>query len=336
MNYLFLALFLFLIEVIYIRIAVKLFIIDNPNSRSSHEIPTIRGGGIVIWFAGLAYFIISFPGNIFFFAGLTIVAATGLADDIKPRSPLFRLTGQIIAVSLILLQVFHFEPQSSSDLTPHPASLHPTSLMLIIIAAYILFTGILNAYNFMDGINGMTGLYSISVLGALQYVNLNVMRLTEPDFIRFPVIACTVFLFFNLRKKALCFAGDTGSLAIAFWIIYIILMLIIKTGSIAWLLFLAVYGADSVFTILHRLWLRQNIFRAHRLHFYQILANEKGIDHRIVSAAYAVVQAAISASVIVLWDKWPLCLLAGVVLVPLAGVYFLKFRFSRIGNEVNQ
>jgi UDP-N-acetylmuramyl pentapeptide phosphotransferase/UDP-N-acetylglucosamine-1-phosphate transferase len=336
LQYLVLILILLVLEYLFIFFATKFNIIDNPNDRSSHSAVTVRGGGVIFWFAALAYFILYFPGQLHFFAGITIVAILGFTDDLKHLNQWFRIAGQLLAVTIIIISPLtsHLSPLTShlSPLTSHLSYLtsHISYLNLfLIITAYIIYIGILNAYNFMDGINGITGMYSISVLGVLQYINIKLIPFTETDFIWFPMMASIVFLFFNFRKKALCFAGDVGSLTIAFWIVYLILLLVLKTNSVVWILLLAVYGIDSVLTILHRLLLKQNIFDAHRLHFYQVLANERGLDHRIVSSGYAVVQAVVSVVVIGLWDKWPGWVLGLVVLVPLAGVYGLKFRLLR-------
>src|SRR5690606_249734 len=159
-----------------------------------------------------------------------------------------------------------------------------------ILALYILVIGIINAYNFMDGINGITGLYSLIVLGSLQYINLNQHPFIQEDLIWFPMLACLVFLFYNFRKKAKVFAGDVGSICIAFWIVFLLGDLIIVSGNPIYILFLAVYGVDTILTIIHRLFLKQNIFEAHRLHFYQILANEQKVSHLLVSSIYGAVQ----------------------------------------------
>lgn len=310
MKYIFLFIFLFLIEIIYIRLAVKFFIVDRPNERSSHTRKTIVGGGIIFVIAGLLWFLFNFPQRVMFFAGLTLVSAISFADDLYVITHERRLFSHLVAIFLMLISFKIFESQP----------------WYIIVAEFIVFVGILNAYNFMDGINGMTGLYSIVVLGSLQWVNIKVIEIVPPDFIWFPVIACCVFLFFNYRKKAVCFAGDVGSISIAFWIVSILLVLIVKTGTIIWLLFLAIYGIDTILTILHRLYLRQNIFKAHRMHFYQVLANECRIDHLAVSAGYALMQLALSALVIAFWDKMNFFVLTSIILVPLILIYMLKFR----------
>jgi UDP-N-acetylmuramyl pentapeptide phosphotransferase/UDP-N-acetylglucosamine-1-phosphate transferase len=150
----------------------------------------------------------------------------------------------------------------------------------------------------MDGINGITGLYSLVVLGGIQYVNYYVIKFIEPDMIWLPMLAAVVFLFFNFRKRAKCFAGDVGSVTIAFWIIFLLLKLIIISGNYLYILFLGVYGVDTVLTIIHRLGLKQNIFDAHRLHFYQILANEQKWPHLLVSTIYALMQLGIIVAVV--------------------------------------
>jgi UDP-N-acetylmuramyl pentapeptide phosphotransferase/UDP-N-acetylglucosamine-1-phosphate transferase len=181
----------------------------------------------------------------------------------------------------------------------------------------------------MDGINGMTGLYNLIVLISLQYLNWKIVSFTPPDFINLAILATVVFLFFNFRKRALCFSGDVGSMALSFWIITLLLQLMIKTESLIWILFLAVYGIDSVCTILHRLYLKQNIFEAHRLHFYQILSNERGISHLKVSAIYAAIQLLIcgiicytffNSSLIIMW------IIGSILLFILCIAYLQKFR----------
>lgn len=313
MKYLLLASFLFVIEIIYIRLAVKFFIVDRPSERSSHTRKTITGGGIIFLIAGLLWFVFNFPQRVMFFAGLTLVSLISFGDDIYVFTHERRIISHLVAILLMFISFNIFKGMP----------------WYMIAGAFIVFVGILNAYNFMDGINGMTGLYSISVLGALQWVNVKITDIVPPDFIWFTIIACCVFLFFNFRKKALCFAGDVGSISIAFWIVSILLVLIVKTGTVIWLLFLAIYGIDTVLTIVHRLCLRQNIFKAHRMHFYQVLANECRIDHRVISAGYALLQSALSAIVIAFWDKMNFFVLTAIILVPLIMVYMVKFRIMK-------
>ncbi|WP_129594590.1 MraY family glycosyltransferase [Seramator thermalis] len=312
-TYLFVTVLLLAAELFYFRIAERFNIIDKPNERSSHNYITIRGGGIIWWVAALLFLLFHFsPTSLWFFAGITLIAGVSFWDDVKGLGQKVRLLFHLLAMScaFYLAGVFGAYPWWA------------------ILIGYVVFIGIVNAYNFMDGINGITGLYSIAVLASLQYVNLWYGNFVHPDLIRFPMIASVVFLFFNFRKRARCFAGDVGSVAIAFWIVTLLLLLIIKTENLIWLGFLMVYGVDVVMTILHRIYLKQNIMEAHRLHFYQILANECGISHLWVSIIYFIVQLACSAAIIAFYPSigWGIFVILSVVLVV---IYSLKFKLMK-------
>lgn len=279
-NIFIIALF-FIFMLIYFRIADKYNIIDKPNERSSHTELTIRGGGILflisIIIAGIMH-----PNYWIPILGTTIIGVISFLDDRINLSSRVRILFHLLAVSIL----FYALP------------IHGYISWWGVLALYILVIGIINAYNFMDGINGITGLYSLVILGGLLYVNLNQTSFVDSDLIVLPMLACLVFLFFNFRKKAKCFAGDVGSITMAFWVMFLLLKLILDTANWAYILFLAVYGVDTILTILHRIWLRQNIFDAHRLHFYQIMANEQQISHRLVSVIYACIQLFIIAFVL--------------------------------------
>ena len=105
--------------------------------------------------------------------------------------------------------------------------------------------------------------------------------------------------------------------------------LVVKTNNLIWLGFLIVYGVDAVMTILHRVFLRQNIFEPHRLHFYQILANERKVPHRVVSVIYFVLQLACSASIVFLYPVYGWWVFFALLAV-LMGLYMLKFPLMHI------
>lgn len=316
MQYTILGILLMIIMLLYFKVANQFNIIDKPNERSSHTEITLRGGGIIFWFSALLYFMQNIKDNYFFFAGITLVSLVSFWDDVQSLSNKIRISIHFLAITLIFynLNVFNLMP------------------LYGVVIAYILAIGLINAYNFMDGINGITGLYTLVVMGALLYVNTNIQLFIDATFIKYAMIASLVFLFFNYRKRAKCFAGDIGSIAIAFWVIYLILKLVLVTSSVIWLLFLAVYGVDAIFTILHRLYLKQNIFEAHRLHFYQILSNEYKIQHRLVALYYAIAQIIISILVIFLYQKVQDTLLFVVIIAPLLLIYTLKFYLMNKSN----
>jgi UDP-N-acetylmuramyl pentapeptide phosphotransferase/UDP-N-acetylglucosamine-1-phosphate transferase len=302
-----------ILMLLYFKVADHFNIIDKPNQRSSHTEITLRGGGVIFWFSALLYFAQNIQNNYFFFTGITLVSLVSFWDDIQSLSNKIRISIHFLAITLIFYDLEIFNSIS----------------LLGILLAYIIAVGLINVYNFMDGINGITGLYTLVVMGSLLYINKNIQLFTDGNFIKYAMIASLVFLFFNYRRKAKCFAGDVGSIAIAFWVIYLVLKLILATNSVIWLLFLAVYGADAICTILHRLYLKQNIFEAHRLHLYQILSNEYKIQHRLVSLYYALAQILVSVLVVFLYRKVQDVLIFAIIIPPLLLVYTLKFYLLR-------
>lgn len=288
MYYLIILVLLFLAELFYFKVADKYNIIDKPNERSSHTRITLRGGGVIFYFGALVYFLTSGFEYPWFMLALTFVAIISFMDDIRSTSQKLRL-------------VFHF---SAMALMFYQWGLFSLSWWWIIIAL-IICTGIINAYNFMDGINGITGGYSLVVLLSLAYINEEVTPFVEQDLIYTVIMSVLFFCFFNFRKKARCFAGDVGSVSIAFILLFLLGKLIIQTGDFSWIILLSVYGVDSVLTIFHRLMLHENIGLPHRKHLYQLMANELRIPHVVVSVIYMVLQFLIVAGL--LWlpvDHW--------------------------------
>ena len=319
MEYIIITLSLFILMLAYFQIANKYNIIDKPNHRSAHTEITLRGGGIIIPIAFLIFlgnkilfnnyslfFNTDLEPNLWIFgAGLLTICIISFIDDVIDLSAKIRLVFHFIAVTLLLyfLNAFQLFP------------------WWIIPIFYILIIGILNAYNFMDGINGMSGLYSLVVLGSLLYVNQYIISFIEKDFIIYPILACVVFLYFNFRKKAKCFMGDIGSMGIAFWVIALVALLILKTGELKWILFLAVYGIETILTIIERLKLKENIFDAHRRHLYQLFANDKKVSHLVVSSIYAVVQLIIN--IIIIMNSWSDWINFSLILLPAVILYLL-------------
>ena len=274
MYYIIILVLLFVAELFYFRVADKFNIIDKPNERSSHTKVTLRGGGIIFYFGALAYFLSNHWEYPWFMLALTLITFISFVDDIRSTSQGLRL-------------VFHF---SAMALMFYQWGLFSLSWWWIIVAL-IICTGIINAYNFMDGINGITGGYSLVILGALAYINSEITTFVEPALINTVLCSVLVFCFFNFRKKAKCFAGDVGSVSIAFILLFLIGKLILTTGDFSWIILLVVYGVDSVLTIIHRLMLHENIGLPHRKHMYQLMANELKIPHVGVSLIYMAAQA---------------------------------------------
>ncbi|KDN53969.1 MraY family glycosyltransferase [Flavobacterium seoulense] len=269
MQYLILFLLLLAIELLYFKVADQYNIIDKPNSRSSHTSITLRGGGIIF---PIALMIACFMGYVSWAVMLAVllVAVVSFIDDIKPLSQLPRFLSHIVAAVLIFYEL---------NLFSESLWLLPVLLLLLI--------GWVNAFNFMDGINGITVLYALTAIISFSLLPLNQLQL--PLLISMG-LSCIVFGIFNVRKKAKTFAGDVGSISMALFLGYFMMKTIIETGQWGFILFFSIYGIDAGITLFTRVKKRENIFQPHRSHLYQYLANEIGMSHVLVSCIYATVQ----------------------------------------------
>lgn len=295
-------------ELFYFRVADRLNIIDKPNLRSSHTHITLRGGGVIFLIGAwlyAAFFGLHYP---WFMAGLTAICAVSFADDVHSVPNVWRLLVQFASMMLMFVDLGFISG----------------ALWWVVIPALIVCVGIINAYNFMDGINGITGAYSLAVLIPLAVLNVRYC-FVDPALIFVTVLSVLVFCFFNFRKRARCFAGDVGSVGIAFIILFILGRLIAATGDIQYLLLLGVYGIDTVLTIIHRIMLHEHLGEAHRKHAYQLMANELHIPHTSVSFFYFALQLIISGGLLAVPDslQWPYTI---AVLMILALAYLLFMR----------
>lgn len=304
---------LFACELIYFKIADKFNIIDKPNQRSSHTRITLRGGGVIFYIGMLLYAFFYGFNYPWFLAGLTLIAGISFVDDVRPLSSKVRLIFHFSAMMLMFYQWGLIEMP-----------------WWYIVVALIFCTGIINAYNFMDGINGITGGYSLVVLGSLAYINHSVVEFMDPHLLITALLSVIVFNFFNFRTKAKCFAGDVGSVAIAFIILFALGALILKTENLSYIMLLAVYGVDSILTIIHRIMLKENIMEPHRKHVYQLLANELKIKHVQVSTLYMLLQLLISFGLIVSSSPYLYSLL--VILIMSAGYVAFKRKYYHLHN----
>lgn len=270
---------LLVLELIYFKIADKFNIIDKPNERSSHSTIVLRGGGIVflqgawVWsiFFGFPYF--------WFLLALTLVAGVSFVDDIRSLPDSVRLIVQFTAMGLMFYQLGLFSAE----------------MWWMIVPALIICVGASNIINFMDGINGITGAYTLATLVPAFLLNRQ-EGFIEESMLIVAILSVLVFCLFNFRErgKAKCFAGDVGSLGAAFIMLFVIGMIVVKTMDPTWLLFLIVYGIDGVTTICHRILLHENLGKAHRKHTFQLMANELKMSHIIVSLIFAGLQLVIN------------------------------------------
>ena len=349
MIYLIIFLLLLAMELCYFKVADHYNIIDKPNERSSHSSIVLRGGGIIFAISMIVWSLTPFPSPqgegstvalleyLPFIIGLVLIAGVSFWDDVKSLPDSVRLVAQFVSMGLAAWCMIQ-----GSELM----SLDWYWLVLIGIAALIVFVGATNIINFMDGINGITAGYALAVLVPLALVNskFKILRsmpqaqaeqsstFVNDSFLFVAMIGVLVFCIFNFRPKgkAKCFAGDVGSIGIAFIMLFAIGKLILATKDVTWLIFLLVYGIDGCCTIIHRIMLHENLGEAHRKHAFQLMANELKMGHVTVSLIYMVLQLAISLGFIYLIPNtivahWVYSIAVGMVLAGAYVVFMKKY-----------
>ena len=319
LTYILIFVLLLALELLYFKIADKCNIIDKPNERSSHTTVVLRGGGIIFTLSMIVWAVLmQLQGNditdyLPFLIGLLLIAGVSFWDDVQSLPDTVRLVAQFVAMALMFwsIGILHW------------------SMWWMVFAGLIICVGATNIINFMDGINGITGAYALAVLLSLLLLN-GQLHFIEPSYLVITIIGVLVFCLFNFRPKgkAKCFAGDVGSIAIAFIMLFAIGKLVVLTGDITYLILLVVYGVDGCLTIMHRIMLHENLGQAHRKHAYQLMANELKISHVTVSLFYMVLQLLVSLGFIYLCpDNWPahwLYLAAATLLLAVCYVLFIK------------
>ncbi len=278
-EYALVILFMMIAAIIYFKIADHYNIVDKPNERSSHVLPTIRGGGVLFLLAVLLFFFRNDQSYPYLLVAMLVSGVISFIDDMRTVNNRLKFSVHILSVCLIFIE----------------CGLINTLSPFYLIAIGIFFIGVINAYNFMDGINGITGLYSLAVIIPLFLTEDN-EKIRSLEL--YSMIGLLVFNYFNTRKKARCFAGDVGSISLAILIVFLLIKRIQLTGSFVYIGLLLVYGIDTVFTISQRLYQRENIFKPHRKHLYQYYCNEKKLPHVWVGSLYALLQLIISLVIV--------------------------------------
>lgn len=325
-TYIVICIILLVLELLYFKIADHFNIIDKPNERSSHKRIVLRGGGVIftiaLWIWSM-FFGFHYPWML---AGVTLAAGVSFIDDIHSLPDSLRLVVQFIAMFLI----FHEVGLLSTD-----SGWNWILQVLFVLFALIVCVGATNIYNFMDGINGITGGYSLAVLIPLALLNKK-LGFVDETLLVVVGLSLLVFCFFNFRTKAKCFAGDVGSIGIALTLLFCIGKLIVQTEDVTWLIVLMVYGIDGCLTIVHRIMLHENLGKAHRKHAFQLMANELHIPHVMVSTFYMLLQLVVSLGAIFLIPDTSLAhwlyIIATAIVLCTAYVVFMK-RYYHLHEE---
>lgn len=342
-TYLIIAAVLLAAELCYFKIADRFNIIDKPNERSSHSTIVLRGGGIIFAISILVWMGLQMVQGEWltahdylpFVIGLVLICGISFWDDVKSLPDSLRMVVQIVSTLLMFLSVGLF----TLDCNWIWAA-------LIIVVALFFCVGATNFINFMDGINGITAAYSFAMLLPIALVNgsrfkvqcSSVPEFIEPSYLVVAIIGVLVFSIFNFRPKgkAKCFAGDVGSIGIAFIILFALGRLMLATKDVTWIVFFLVYGIDGTLTIIHRIMLHENLGQAHRKHAYQLMANELKMSHVAVSLLYMAIQLVISLGFIYLCPNTILAhwiyLVAAALILAAAYVLF-KMKYYHLHEE---
>lgn len=282
------------------RMPFRKHLLDAPNERSSHTVPTPRGGGVGI----LAAFIVAgltlrIPMN-FLLAG-TLLSLVSFYGDYFRISITFRLAIQLISALMLLFP--HFPGMMTHPVLPAFANLSPSMFFLILPLMLLFLIGTTNLYNFMDGINGLAGLSGTIGFGLLGCYTLyrSPAGPLEASFCLFCIaiaLACLGFLPLNLPQSRV-FMGDVGSILLGF--VFAALVLTLSRNHLEMVCFAALFFpffADGLTTMAIRLRDGENLAQSHRRHLYQLSANELGIAHWKISSLYGIVQLAVGLGVL--------------------------------------
>ena len=331
-TYVIIAAILLIAELVYFKVADHFNIIDKPNERSSHSTIVLRGGGIIFSLSMIVWAVLMVvQGNdivpyLPFLCGLVMICTVSFWDDVHSLPDSVRMAVQIVSTLLMFWSVGLYAAFDSWVWT-------------VVVAAIALFfcVGATNIINFMDGINGITAGYAFAMLLPMLLLNGSTgspqaAGFIEPSYLVVAIIGVLVFSIFNFRPKgkAKCFAGDVGSIGIAFIILFALGRLMLMTKDVTYIVFFLVYGIDGSLTIFHRIMLHENLGQAHRKHAYQLMANELKMSHVVVSLLYMAIQLVVSLGFIYLCPNtvlahWIYLVAAGIVLAVAYVLFKMKY-----------
>jgi len=301
------------------RFAYQFGLLDLPNDRSSHSLPTPRGGGIGILVAYIASSLwIALPLLIWLPAAM--LAVVSFFDDKLDLSPRTRLFFQFSA-ALVVVSVW--------PCAPHYSLFTP----VLILFLCIFMVGTANFFNFMDGINGIAGITGVVAFSLLGWFALNNQNQQALAFSAFAVAAaCAGFLPFNM-PKARVFMGDVGSILLGF--VFAGFVVVLSRNITDFLVlagFLSTFYADTLTTLYVRKRDRERLSQAHRRHLYQLFANQKQVAHWKVSVCYGIIQALVGVGLLELYPfGWQAVLVFEAVLLV---IWWLVMHKTRSSEEV--
>ncbi len=250
------------------RLLIRFDFLDIPSSRSSHSRPTPKGGGVglVLVFVGVAWFA---HVSILFWGPLAALACVSFINDLRSVRASRRLAVQGVCAGIVLVWA------NFAGLVDWPAWLLPLAVLFVV--------GTANCYNFMDGINGMAGISGLVAFGCIVWMFPEHVATSLSVAILGGIVG---FLPFNLPRAKL-FMGDVGSVFLG--CAYALFCCLLATTWADFLLltsFLFTFYADELVSVVVRVRTGTSLLLPHRLHLYQLLANERNIPHWKVSCIY--------------------------------------------------
>lgn len=299
----------------------RLGVIDKPNARSSHTVPTVRGLGVGIVAAVIIGWILGGVAGspvvmTLAVAGL-VLSVVSFTDDMRPVSPLVRFGCHAlaaIAALAVLCPGWNERPE-------------PAMLAAMLPIGFLFIAGYTNAFNFMDGINGIAGFQGlITALGTSVLMVLDGASWDSPPVIAALVVAggCAGFLPHNF-PKARGFMGDVASATLGYWLAAIVLWCVCERGFhllIPLAMLHANFILDTGVTLVRRKLRGEKLSQAHREHFYQRLVRS-GSSHASVTLSEVAGQLVVFGLMVAfLKYDWPVKVLVVMAALALCGAYF--------------
>ncbi len=298
------------------RYLLRHHIIDKPNARSSHKTPTPRGAGLVtvlVVFACYGIFSLLLPGHALQYwpimAGLLGVAIISWLDDVVTLAPRWRLLVQIAAVS-VALKFGTLNGLVFQGFLPAWAD---------IIVAGLAWIWFINLYNFMDGLDGITGMQTIFMAAGISILGFMNIGYSSDYYYALVLIAAMLGFLKHNWHPATIFMGDVGSISLGFLLGWMLLNLAASGHIAAALILPAYYAADTSITLLRRLFAGKKVWESHAEHFYQKALKIGGLGHiaivrKITVANIALLLLALTAALLPQFTIEASCVAAPVVL----------------------
>lgn len=238
-------------------------------------------GGVLFYVALLISFVVTGFQYPWFFIGLSLITLLSLMDDIKTQHWRLRMNVHTMAMLLMLYEWGLFQ-----------------HYLIYGFMALIFCMWMVNAYTVMDKGHGMTVLHSLVTVLALWYINTFQKEFIQEGILEMLVLALLIFGAFNICKKPKIEPNSVGAVALAYTIVFLISMLVIKRREFGPVVLLAVYGVDTVLTFAHLLMNGKAVFQPHRMHLFQLLVDYVKLPPLLVACIYSSIQAVISVGYI--------------------------------------